>query len=105
MGAEAVARGPPPSPSASDAAPSSSGSTATRSGRMPSTPARFNAASTVARGTTVSKTPVYLMPEVTPANVDTYMEHVVTKKDAFIAALPTLIEANLKTGDIANEKS
>ena len=62
-------------------------------------------AAKIARGENVSKNPVYLMPEVTPANVDTYMEHVVTKKDAFLGTLPALIEANLKTGNIANEKS
>ncbi|GAA0326534.1 substrate-binding domain-containing protein [Actinoallomurus spadix] len=62
-------------------------------------------AAKIARGENVNKNPVYLMPEITPANVDTYMEHVVTKKDAFLATLPALIEANLKSGDIANEKS
>jgi ribose transport system substrate-binding protein len=62
-------------------------------------------AAKIARGETVNKNPVYLMPEITQANVNTYMEHVVTKKDAFLSTLPTLIEANLKTGNIANEKS
>lgn len=33
------------------------------------------------------------------------MQHVVTGRDAFVNQLPTLIEKNLKTGDIANEKS
>jgi len=31
------------------------------------------------------------------------MKHVVTDKPAFLAQLPTLIETNLKSGDIANE--
>ncbi|MEV1169287.1 substrate-binding domain-containing protein [Nonomuraea sp. NPDC049784] len=62
-------------------------------------------AAKIARGENVNKNPVYLMPKVTPDNVDTYMEHVVTKRDQFLAGLPALIEANLKTGDIANEKS
>ncbi|MEV5888104.1 substrate-binding domain-containing protein [Nonomuraea fuscirosea] len=61
-------------------------------------------AAKIARGEQVNKNPVYLMPQVTPENVDTYMEHVVTKRDDFLAQLPELIEANLKTGDIANEE-
>jgi len=32
------------------------------------------------------------------------MEHVVTKNAAFLDTLPELIDANLKTGKIANEK-
>jgi ribose transport system substrate-binding protein len=60
-------------------------------------------AAKIARGEKVDTKPVYLMPEVTTKNVDTYMEHVVTEKDAFLATLPQLIEKNLKTGDIANE--
>ena len=62
-------------------------------------------AAKIARGEKVDTKPVYLMPEVTTKNVDTYMEHVVTQKDAFLATLPQLIEKNLKTGDIANEDS
>jgi ribose transport system substrate-binding protein len=61
-------------------------------------------AAKIARGEEVDKNPVYLMPEVTPDNVDTYMEHVVTKRDEFLANLPKLIEQNLKSGDIANEE-
>ena len=60
-------------------------------------------AAKIARGEKVDTKPVYLMPEVTTKNVDTYMEHVVTQKDAFLETLPQLIEKNLKTGDIANE--
>jgi ribose transport system substrate-binding protein len=60
-------------------------------------------AAKIARGEQVDKNPVYLMPQVTSANVDTIMEHVVTKNAAFLATLPKLIDANLKTGKIANE--
>jgi len=60
-------------------------------------------AAKIARGEKVDKNPVYLMPEVTTANVDTIMKHVVTGKAAFLAQLPQLIEANLKSGAIANE--
>ena len=62
-------------------------------------------ASKIARGEKVDTKPVYLMPEVTTKNVDTYMQHVVTQKDAFLKNLPQLIEKNLKSGDIANENS
>lgn len=62
-------------------------------------------AAKIARGEQVDKHPVYLMPTVTKDNVDTYMAHVVTAKDQFLSALPALIEANLKTGKIANEQS
>lgn len=61
-------------------------------------------AAKIARGEEVNRNPVYQMPVVTPENVDTYMEHVVTKRDEFLATLPQLIEENLKTGDIANEE-
>jgi ribose transport system substrate-binding protein len=60
-------------------------------------------AAKVARGEKVDKNPVYLMPEVTKANVDTILEHVVTKNGEFLGTLPQLIEANLKSGKIANE--
>lgn len=62
-------------------------------------------AAKIARGEQVDKHPVYLMPTVTKDNVDTYMAHVVTAKDQFLSGLPALIEANLKTGKIANEQS
>jgi ribose transport system substrate-binding protein len=62
-------------------------------------------ASKIARGEKVNTKPVYLMPEVTTKNVDTYMQHVVTQKDAFLKSVPQLIEKNLKSGDIANENS
>jgi len=61
-------------------------------------------AAKIVRGEEVDRNPVYRMPVVTPENVDTYMEHVVTKRDEFLSTLPQLIEENLKTGDIANEE-
>ncbi len=61
-------------------------------------------ATKIARGEKVDTKPVYLMPEITAKNVDTFMQHVVTNKAAFVAQLPKLIDANLKTGNIANEK-
>ena len=60
-------------------------------------------AAKIARGEKVDKNPVYLMPQITSGNVDTIMEHVVTKNAEFLATLPELIEANLKSGKIANE--
>lgn len=60
-------------------------------------------AAKIARGEKVDTHPVYLMPEVTTKNVDKYMKHVVTQRDAFLNQLPKLIQANLKSGDIANE--
>jgi ribose transport system substrate-binding protein len=60
-------------------------------------------AAKIARGEEVDKNPVYLMPVITPENVDTYLDHVVNKREAFLASLPELIEQNLKSGDIANE--
>ncbi|MDQ2755161.1 MAG: substrate-binding domain-containing protein [Actinomycetota bacterium] len=62
-------------------------------------------AAKIARKEDVNKNPVYLMPEVNQSNVDTFMKHVVTDKEAFLAGIPALIDANLKTGDIANEDS
>jgi ribose transport system substrate-binding protein len=62
-------------------------------------------AAKIARKEKVDKNPVYLMPQVTKANVDEFMKHVVTDRDAFLQQLPTLIDKNLETGDIANEKS
>jgi ribose transport system substrate-binding protein len=58
----------------------------------------------VARGEQVDKSYTYVMPPITPDNVDTYMANVVTSKDAFLSRLPALVEANLKSGNIANEK-
>ncbi|MFG2578705.1 substrate-binding domain-containing protein [Streptomyces malaysiensis] len=46
----------------------------------------------------------YIMPPITQANVATYLEHVVTGKDDFLKRLPALVDANLRSGDLANEK-
>ena len=45
----------------------------------------------------------YVMPPITPENVDQYEANVVTEVDAFLATLPELIAQNLESGDIANE--
>jgi len=58
----------------------------------------------IANGESVEKTYTYVMPPITPENVDSYMDHVVNKKDDFLKTLPQLIAQNLKSGDIANEK-
>jgi ribose transport system substrate-binding protein len=58
----------------------------------------------VVEGDEVEKEYTYVMPPITPENVDTYMANVVTEKDAFLQRLPELIEKNLASGDIANEE-
>mgnify|MGYP005812059527 CR=1 FL=1 len=45
----------------------------------------------------------YVMPPVTPSNVDSFEAHVVTQVPAFLDTLPQLIQQNLQSGDIANE--
>jgi ribose transport system substrate-binding protein len=60
-------------------------------------------AAEIARGNKVSKSPVYIMPQITKANVDAAYKHVVSERAAFLKALPALVTANLKTGNIANE--
>ncbi len=60
-------------------------------------------AAKIARGEEVEKNPVYLMPKVDASNVDEFMEHVVTEREAFLKGLPELIEANLESGDLADE--
>lgn len=47
---------------------------------------------------------VYVMPPITPDNVDQFIKNVVTETDAFLETLPELIAQNLETGDIANEE-
>lgn len=61
------------------------------------------AAKQVIDGTLKTKHLVYTMPEVTASNVDKIYEHVVSKKDSFLTGLPKLIDANMQSGDIANE--
>lgn len=58
----------------------------------------------VACGEKVKKAYTYIMPPITPQNVDQYMGDVVTNKNAFLATLPKLIAQNLASGDIANER-
>ncbi|WP_067134324.1 substrate-binding domain-containing protein [Microtetraspora malaysiensis] len=50
------------------------------------------------------KTNTYVMPAITPENVDKLLDHVVTGKDAFLAKLPDLVDKNLQSGNIANEE-
>jgi len=54
-------------------------------------------------GEPLKKKYTYVMPPITPENVEQYEKNVVTEKDAFLAKLPDLIERNLESGDIANE--
>ncbi|MGY1642558.1 substrate-binding domain-containing protein [Geodermatophilus sp. SYSU D00703] len=58
----------------------------------------------VVDGEQVEKQYTYVMPPITPENVDQYMANVVTEKDAFLERLPDLIEQNLESGNIANEQ-
>lgn len=55
-------------------------------------------------GEEVEKSYTYIMPPITPENVEQYQKNVVTEKDAFLQRLPELIEKNLASGDIANEE-
>jgi len=48
---------------------------------------------------------VYKMVPVDAHNVDTFTAHVVTQVDAFLKTLPDLLDANVKSGDIANEST
>jgi ribose transport system substrate-binding protein len=57
----------------------------------------------ISRGEQTDTKPVYLMPTITQANVDIAIEHVVTKRADFLAALPAMTEKNLQTGNIAYE--
>jgi ribose transport system substrate-binding protein len=57
----------------------------------------------IARGEQTDTKPVYLMPTITQANVDIAIEHVVTKRADFLAAVPAMTEKNLQTGNIAYE--
>ncbi|WP_024288416.1 substrate-binding domain-containing protein [Cellulomonas sp. KRMCY2] len=61
-------------------------------------------AAKVARGEDVEKTYTYIMPPITPENVDQYIANVVTEKDAFLEGIGDLINKNLASGDIANEE-
>ena len=60
-------------------------------------------AAALAKKEDVNTKPVYNMPQITQANVDVAMQHVVTKRSDFLAQLPDLTAKNLKTGNIADE--
>lgn len=60
-------------------------------------------AAAIARGEEVDRKPTYLMAKITKDNVDVTTEHVVTKRQEFLAGLPELTKKNLKTGNIAFE--
>lgn len=60
-------------------------------------------AAKIARGQSVDKNPVYLMPTISNSNVDTFIKHVVSDRQTFLARLPALIAKNLQSGKIANE--
>lgn len=58
----------------------------------------------VACGEPVEKVYTYVMPPITPDNVEQYLGNVVTNTEEFLARLPELIAKNLETGNIANEE-
>ncbi|MCW2134513.1 substrate-binding domain-containing protein [Arthrobacter sp. VKM Ac-2550] len=60
-------------------------------------------AAKLARGETVEATPQYIMPAITPENVDAAMKNVVTEREAFLEKLPQMIDSNLESGNIAYE--
>ena len=51
----------------------------------------------------VPRTVQLFAPVVTKENVDVAIEHVVTDREAFLAQIPDMTEANLAYGDIAAE--
>ena len=60
-------------------------------------------ANKIAKGETVDKQWLYVMPPVNAANIDQVLANVVTDRQALLDRLPELIEKNLQTGDMANE--
>ena len=60
-------------------------------------------ANALVKGEEVDTKPVYIMPAITPENVDVAIEHVVTGRQQFLDGLSDLITKNLETGDIAYE--
>lgn len=60
-------------------------------------------AAKLARGEDVESKPTYVMPAITKDNVDDAMKNVVTEREAFLDTLPTLVNDNLETGNIAYE--
>ncbi|MFV0426719.1 MAG: substrate-binding domain-containing protein [Beutenbergiaceae bacterium] len=61
-------------------------------------------AAMAANGEEVEDLYTYIMPPVTAENVEQVQANVVTDTDAFLDRLPELIDANLASGDIANEE-
>jgi ribose transport system substrate-binding protein len=61
------------------------------------------AAKRITDGDPAKKDYTYVMPPITSKNIDTVLEHVVTNKNEFLRQLPTLVENNLQSGDIADE--
>ncbi|GAB2569633.1 substrate-binding domain-containing protein [Leucobacter ruminantium] len=61
-------------------------------------------AAKAAAGDEVDELYTYVMPAVTPDNVDEFYANVVSDSDAFLERLPDLIAANLESGDLSNEK-
>lgn len=61
-------------------------------------------AAKAAAGDEVDELYTYVMPAVTPDNVDEFYANVVSDSDAFLKRLPELIAANLESGELSNEK-
>jgi ribose transport system substrate-binding protein len=57
-----------------------------------------------ADGQPIEKLYTYVMPPVTPDNVEGFYKNVVSEKDAFLAQLPALVAQNLTSGNLSNEK-
>lgn len=57
----------------------------------------------LAKGEKIDAKPIYMMPAITKDNVDDALKNVVTGRSEFLKTLPTLVDENLKTGNIANE--
>lgn len=57
----------------------------------------------LAKGEKIDAKPIYMMPAVTKDNVDDALKNVVTGRSEFLKTLPTLVDENLKTGNIAYE--
>lgn len=58
----------------------------------------------IAENKPVRKHYTYVMPPITKGNVHTYLDHVVTDKEAFLKRLPALVNKNLRSGNLANER-
>lgn len=60
-------------------------------------------AARIARGEEVDTELIYVMPAITAENVESAMSNVVTDREDFLKELPTLVEENLESGNIAYE--